>query len=715
MPIFLSILVLSLLTLIGHCTLSVNASEIYNETEPDQPLIKPQKYIDPSIPKYNDIFFLMDQQLISIASKVEETVAKAPSVITVITADQIENMGAKTLNDVLRIVPGFDMRKEGTFGLETFGVRGVDDGHKQTKVLIDGHSILLPLSGTSIWYFDDLTLRNVKRIEIIRGPGSALYGANAFLAVINIITKDGKDIDGLEVNSGFGSFDSQEYNILYGKEFKGVDVSGFANFYNTNGLSAEIDEDAISNSPALSQFSLAPHDTDDGRKKIDLNMKLSYKNLELRGKYLNKDTEPFISAGSVLTNDNETKLNYVMADLRYKLNIGEKLSVKPRIYYDQYDREIDAESLPDGTIIPRDIDGDGDFESFPDGRFTTAFITNRIVGSELQFDYDIADNNAFTFGFDFEWQEQTNLTFDANFNPPTGASIGEVQDVSDTPFGKELVRQIWAVYFQDKWDITDTLGFTFGVRYDHYSDFEGTTNPRMGLVWNFIDNATLKVLYGQAFRAPDFAQLHTKNNNSFKGDSNLEPEKIRTYEVELAYRFSDSLNLSVNYFYSIIRDKIEFRPKNDPADLFVWANIGNPNIQGIEFEAKKSFGKSNYIFANYTYLDAEEKGELLPRVPKHKGNIGINMGITKYLNANLHTFISDDRARKKGDEREDNSGYALVNLTLTAKEFFNKLKIKASLFNLLDKKYSDPTSSNAVPDDYPRPGRTFFIELGYKF
>ena len=316
--------------------------------------------------------------------------------------------------------------------------------------------------------------------------------------------------------------------------------------------------------------------------------------------------------------------------------------------------------------------------------------TNRRLGFEIQADYVISDNNTFTLGFDYKWERQDNVTFHANFEPLTSASLGSIQDVSDTNWIRRVYRQIWAVYIQDKWDITEDLGITVGIRHDHYSDFEGTTNPRIALVWDFMENATLKLLYGQAFRAPAFNELYVINNPVLLGNPDLKPETIRTYEVGLSYKFTDWYSVNVNYFYNVIRDTIGLTA----GSVQMFDNIGGSNIQGVEFEARadlSDFWKwGGYAFANYTYLDAEAKGDPLPDVPKHKGNIGVNLGITKYLNANLHTFISDSRVRAEADTRDDSSGYALMNLSLTAKDFFKGLKVKASLFNLLDKDYKDP-------------------------
>ena len=85
--------------------------------------------------------------------------------------------------------------------------------------MLNGHLVNNPLSGAVFSIFDDFPVENIKKIEIIRGPGSALYGENAFTAVINIITKDARDIDGVRVSSGYGSFDTYDENIVFGKKY----------------------------------------------------------------------------------------------------------------------------------------------------------------------------------------------------------------------------------------------------------------------------------------------------------------------------------------------------------------------------------------------------------------------------------------------------------------------------------------------------------------
>ena len=662
----------------------------------------------------DEVALLAEELFVTIASRMEEKAVRAPSMVTVITAKEIKNIGARTLFDILQTVPGFDTIKNASFGVNRFGARGMQASDTKIKVLIDGHSLNMPFNGRATTFFDDLPLKNVKKIEIIRGPGSALYGENAFLAVVNIITKDADDIDGIEVATGFGRYDTNEYGILFGKTLYNINISGYARYHKTNGMSSTIDQDKIFGAP----FALTPGKVNDSRINSDLNLKVSYKDIEFNAKYMNKNTEPFVGAQFALTDDSsEQRYNYVMGDLRYKLGIGDKITFKPRVYYDQYDFSFFEELFPDGFTIPFDLDGDGDIEVFPFGMLADGLGRNKRLGSEMQLNYNLFDNNTLTLGFDYIWEKQDNLRFITNFNPLTNASLGSMRDVSDTSnWIRGKIRQIWAVYIQDKWDITDRLGLTIGIRHDQYSDFEGTTNPRIGLVWNFMDNAHLKLLYGEAFRAPSFEETGTLNP-ALVGNPGLDPETIRTYEIGLGYEFNEFINANVNYFYNDINDEIALTQKGLPTAPQVYENTGGPHIQGIEFELKADLNKiwkEAYAFANYTYLDAEAEGDLLPGVPKHKGNVGVNFPIGKNINANLHTFISDKRPRAEADSRDDSPGYALVNLTLIAREFFKDMEIKASLFNLLDKDYSDPAPINTIPTDLPKPGRTFFFELSFR-
>lgn len=467
--------------------------------------------------------------------------------------------------------------------------------------------------------------------------------------------------------------------------------------------------------PPFPDASQAPGKVNDSRQEYDTHLKISYKDLYFSGWYSNKNWEPFVGPQFALTDGSRLETNYVFGEIGYKKIFEEKLTIKPRVYYDQFDSDNFVKSLPENATI---LDTSGTPQTFPNGFIGNGKVSNKIVGTEIPFNYKLFDGNTVTLGLEYRLINQTNVRFLANFNPGTLAPtpMNTIQDFSDEfPWIKEVTRRVWSIYLQDTWDITDTLNFTLGVRHDRYSDFGEATNPRSGLTWAFMKNASLKFLYGEAFRPPNFLEMFTDNQPAILGNKDLDPEKIRTYEVGLSYQFNNHVTSSINYFYNDIEDLIVLRALPTTEGTLRYENSGDAHVQGIEMETKVDIVKENYIFMNYTFQNPEDNhGNDLPSVAQHYGNFGVNVHYWKYINTNLSTFVSGTRSREKDDDREDLPAYALLNLSIIAKDFFKTMEIQGTVFNLLDKDYSDP-APEAIPDDLPRPGRTFFVGLSYQF
>ena len=647
-----------------------------------------------------DMFAIFtEEEIVVSALKRPRTVLKSPAIMSVITAKQIKQMGFRTLIDVLKIVPGFYISMDET-GEREIAVRGVlDDASQKIKVLIDGHSINDVWRGGAMWNFDDLPVENIKRIEIIRGPGSALYGQNAFLAVIDIITKDTEDIDGFQVTTSGGSFSTQNYNLLFGKELGGLKISGFLDYFDTQGFSKKIEQDVLF--PAAA--SRSPGQSQNRKEKTDLNLRLSYNNLEVKAKYMKKRRKDYIGVGDALNEESILRDTYMFTEFTYKLSLSEKLNMTPKVYYDQYNYDPFFEQRPDGHL-----------GVYPEGIKGQLRFKQRTIGFENQVNYKLFEGNELTFGLQYEWIHQHDIKYGKNSHPITNANLTTVTDFThDLPFTRKATRHIYAFYLQDEWNITKDIDLTIGVRHDRFTRFEGTTNPRVGLIWRFIEDAHLKLLLATAFKAPSFQEMFLTNNSVKIGNPSLDPEKINTFEIGLGYHFTEHMRASINYFYNRIRDKIIL----DTATPKQFQNGGGSRIHGIEAEWKADFGNDNYVFANYTFQDAEDTRDRnrLPDVPVHNGNIGINAGFCKYTNANLTTHLSGPRPREDGDTRRDIPAQALVNMTLIGKNFIDNFEVRGSVFNLFDKSYYDPAPQNTVPTDYPQQGRSFTIELRYQF
>ncbi|MBM4053674.1 MAG: TonB-dependent receptor [Planctomycetes bacterium] len=662
---------------------------------------------------------------VAIATKRDTTVMKAPSIVSVITGQEIKNMGYRTFSDFLRTIPGYEILKRGVYGTVIPAVRGIESDNR-IRVMLNGHFVNNPYLGESFQNFDDFPLENIEKIEIIRGPGSALYGENAFMGAINIITKDAHDINGVKVTSGYGSFDTMEGNIIFGEKFKEVSVTGMLHYTETNGYEESINNDFVTtldnsfSSFGFPKASDAPGSPDDWRRKYIMNLKANYKDFYFEGFYLNKNRGGYLGIQDALTNETNIENNYVFTEIKYKKEFSDMFTIIPRIYYDQFDDNFFVESLPEDTTLPFDTNRDGVYETFytyADGLIGNGIYSQKIAGAEIPVDIRLFDGNVFTMGMEFRWLYQTNIQYNANFNPLSYEPLDSLQGFSDTyPNLKETTRKIWSAYLQDVWDITETINLTLGLRFDEYSDFGSEVSPRVGVTWEFMENATIKSLYGRAFRAPNFREMYLANQPAAHGNESLDPETIDTYEIGLHYNYNISkcaVQSGINYFYNDIEDLISLRSTGLGYNKY--DNYGDAYIHGIEFESQINIAKNNYLFMNYTFQDPnDESGKNLPFVAKHKGNFGVNVQPWKYINTNLSTFVSGKRYREEGDSRNDLPSYALLNFSLITKDFWKTMEIQGTVSNLLDKDYDDP-GSIYVSDDLPRPGRTFFVGMSYAF
>ncbi len=645
----------------------------------------------PSFEEEDAMFWGEEDKIITATKKIRH-LREAPAIATVYSAEQIRNMGARNIMDVLRRVPGIGITR-GYWGHEEVEIRGIKtENSEKVKLMIDGHSVNTNWGGTFTFSFGSLSLDNVKRIEIIRGPGSALYGSNAFSGVINIITKNGSNIDGVSVTAGGGSFDTGKVNLQAGKKFGDLDVAFTFDHLTTTGENLWIDQDSMGNSGNIDN-----HD-----QFYDASLKMAYKDFSLNSKF----SKRYTGANLGLTNtvQDDTKLEYQQAfvELAYKYDFTDDFSSTVKAYMDDYDHGGTVEIFSEG-VIP----------GYPDGMIGIPTLKERTWGTEVQLDYQLFKNNQVTLGGMYERRRQFNARSKGNFNPLTGAPLGSVQDIP--PWQVNKTRKVWAIYLQDVWEITNTIDLTAGFRHDDYSESGSTTNPRAGIVWKFIPDWDLKVLYGTAFRAPTFQELYNINNPAILGNTDLDPEKIRTVEISVGYEMYEDYSGRITGFHNKLKDTVKLVPTGVGTQL-QYDNTKGEKVYGIELEMQKKFSVDTYVYGDYTwqYPDQRENDIRIPDVPRHRGNVGFNAGITKYFNINTNLFVSGERPRAKGDIRDPLDAYALVDLTLIAKNFYKNLEVRGMIKNLFDKDYEDPAIAS-VPGDLPREGISVLFDVMVRY
>jgi len=635
-------------------------------------------------------YLAAERQVVVTASKMEEHVDKTVATTTVITQDDIAHIGARNLLDVLRLVPGIGITQS-QLGIREIEVRGVKTlASEKVQVMLNGHPLDHNLQNAgSTWVYDDLPVDTIKRVEVVRGPGSALYGANAFLAVINIITQNAKDLNGLHTSAGWGSFDTQQYRASWGKQFKNsAEAALHFNFTDTNGIKSPISVDSLS---VQGLSSAAPGKSQLTEGRYDLEWQLGYQDFKLDGRYINKRTGSFFGAASILS-DARTQQDYNDYFLRLSRTwkIQNNFTVDTQVFHDYYS-------------------ADNIWQIAPSQFFRTGFQDTR-TGGEIQANYHISDTQTIISGFSYAKEQQGNLIDESGPDP--------THLITALSSSEERTRRRWGVYIEDVWDPLKNVRMTLGARYDRYSDFGGTFNPRLGFNWEFVKNYSLKFSYGTAYRAPAFGELGLVNNPVVLGNPMLKPEEVKTFEAGIIAHPVKGLTTQATYYHSAINQLISQVPGQTTA--FRYDNNGSVVAEGVELETRYDFDgnlKGSYVSANYVLQHSVQLNQQLADVPRHRTNLTALWAFDNTWSSFAHVLIKGSTLRNPGDTRNNVPGYALLDVGLLGKNMLGKkVDISFNVYNLFDKRYYDPapTSLNFI-GDYQMAGRAFFGHISLKF
>ncbi|MFW5641100.1 MAG: TonB-dependent receptor plug domain-containing protein, partial [Thermodesulfobacteriota bacterium] len=546
------------------------------------------------------------------ASRVLEDIRKSAASITVVTYEQIREMGAQHLMDVFRMVPGVSAwyHADGHYRIDIRGVSKV--GGQDVLMMLNSHPLNNNFSGGATWSLDTLPVDNIERVEIIRGPGSALYGANAFSGVINVITKKAVDFDGYQLTAGAGSYDKQQYNFLMGQYFGEVGVTFNLNYLNTHGPERYIERDAQSITDQLlgTDASLAPDYAETGDEKIDAALNVTFREFTLDARYVDRERKPAVNALWSMNENNVSEPEDYYVKLSYERDIWEGLNLYGKIYTNYHSDRNYHQGLTNGAVVPTPMG----FVPLPpdEGLIAELSNENRRYGFEVQSTYRINDAHTTVAGVTYEDIEQEDVTYHANFlyTPVPGVVIplDSVQDLSDVQnFNIEADREFLAFFIQHLWDITDDVRLTVGARYDDYSDFGSSFNPRVGLTWQFLEEYDLKLLYGRAFRAPTFQELYTQNNPALLGNPDLDPETVDTYEISLGAMLENGFSGRITGFWNTIEDNIDLIQIDETTGNAIFGNKDDLESIGMELELRFNFDSNTYVGMNYTYQDSENQ------------------------------------------------------------------------------------------------------------
>jgi outer membrane receptor for ferrienterochelin and colicins len=617
------------------------------------------------------------------ASKIEQKITEAPASTTIITSDEIKKFGYRTLADALRTVPGFNVSYDRDY--DYLGVEGISlgDANNRVLLLVDGHRVNNNLTDSAAIGTDFiLDMDLVDRIEVIRGPGAVLYGNNAFLGVINVITRKGGQVNGVESSFDYGSFGTYKGRVTAGKQFtNGANFLVSGSIYDSAGPQSlfykEFDTPAQNNGVAQNM---------DGDSYRSLFGSLGYEDFTFESAFNHREKiNP--TAQFDLTTFDDPRLRTIdersYAALKYAHSFADVVDVTAQVYFDRYTHYI---GYPQSVVVGTNV-------LF--SAFSTEQDTGEWWGSELQLTKTLWDRHIITVGGeyrdDFLQQEQIS---------------------GQTPVVGERVS--YGVYAQGDFAVLTNLHLNAGGRYDQYGHFDPAFDPRLALIYNPVKTSTFKAIYGTAFRVPDFEEL---SDPRFQ---DIQPEKITRYELDYDQEIGRHLSSSLSGFYNDMDHLIVF-------DSGSYTNF-NAQTKGVELGLNGSWasgirGRASYSFQ---YTRDDTVAWEAPDSPNHmfKFNLSAPLIKDKIFAGAEYQFTSDRLSLHNATDAsgqpvtvlgETAGGYGVINLTLFSQNLVKNLEVSASVYNVLNTHYSDPASDFHVQDIIEQDGRTFRVKLTYRF
>jgi outer membrane receptor for ferrienterochelin and colicins len=620
------------------------------------------------------------------ASKYQQELTDAPASVSIITADDIRKAGYRNLAEVLNSVRSFYITNIRSF--YNIGVRGfspLGDFNTRVLLMVDGYRLndglyeAAPL-GTDFPVDMDL----IDRIEVIRGPGSSLYGTNAFLAVINVITRTGKDIKGGELSASGGSF-----NTWTGRATGGITPGNNVDLLFSGSYRDTAGQQHLS-FPEYAATSAGVAHGMDGEDTWDLMAKAAWKNLSLLVLYQNRDkTVPTAPYGTIFNDPAENiKEDHLLAGLNYN-SAGGWADLNARLTYNRYAPKSDYPSVFNGAYALNRDDNVGEWVD-------ADMFASKAIGDHL-----------LTLGTEFRWQFNLHLH---NY------------DVMPPAAGPDLKKDslVQGYYLQDEYHILKQLILNAGVRIDHYENFGTTTNPRAALIWKPWNTTVLRLSYGEAFRAPNSYELYYGDGITQKGNPNLSPEKNRTFELGWDQFIGENIRTSFSGYFTRISDLLV--QVTDIDGLLVFTNQNKVESKGIELgvDGKWENGFSGRL--SYSYQDSQYVGAISKSVPNSphnlvKGALTAPLPLQKSF-ATLEMLYGGSRINAFGDKID---GAAIFNLTLLNRDLLKGLDLSASIYNLFDKHYSAPSGPehfNSLGEnlrEIPQERIAFRVKATYRF
>jgi iron complex outermembrane receptor protein len=651
------------------------------------------------------------QEETEIATKSKMNADYVPGIVTVLHGDDLEAMGVRTVWEALGFVPGIDATID-NFGRPLALVRGIGymrSGH--LRIMLDSVLVNLTFSGSND-PFMLIPIEQVERIDIIRGPGSALYGEFSYAGVVNIITRK----EGNRMYGRAGSFSTWGGGGLFSYADPSGDLKLSLNFAGWQS-DVEVDSgpDANITSFGRPEISLSPGPTNEDEEVSSIGSSISYKKFSLSLYRVQRSFGQYFGIPALNPDDGKTKEDgqfFVEAKQEVEISPSIEASFNLRLSEGGQEEERHMVVPPGGILGPDGI-------LLPDGLWIGGETRERRVEGGADLKWTGWKNHEWLLRLSLANVEITDAWAKSNVDPGTGTVFSFMQLLPDNPdnlLKAGLKRQIFSVALQDQFQATESFSITAGVRFDDFDDIGQSVTPRIAGVLRVGEPHIIKLQYAQAFRPPNFFELYLPPSGAGRvGNPDLESETMETYEAGYIYRETGVVGRAT-IFYSKLKNMISEDVSN-PHDRRP-KNIGEILLQGVELELEKEVSQNWKVAANLSYVDAQDE--------TNDAKIGNSAGLL--VNLTVKGRVMDDllvsarylhvgeRNRAFNDDRDKLEGYDTIDLTISRFNLLMEgLTLRAGVKNVFDAEVKASSMGGTYIEDLPRPGSTWWAQVSKNF
>ena len=616
-----------------------------------------------------------------IATRSKLNIDKTPAIVSILHANELKKIGIASLYEALETVPGIEVSM-GTGGGKQINMRANKSlARDKLKLMINGVSVNSELIG-SISSFLDFPIELIERIEIIRGPASALYGSFANIGVINVVTKNATDDRGVV----FTKISSE-----------GHTSAGFEKQIKLDNIKIALDGFTIHNNKSRtygpysainSQSSFTSYEDFDVQS-LGVNIQLD-NTISLNSRILQRDAQNYYGYADwpIVRDPKRLKATSILSEFRYAPKLSKDTSMDLKLGYKEYEFAGKSRYLPTSIL------------GYAYDTIVRGYYREEGFYGDLAFTHKV-DKHEILFGGYASTSKIASIKYDLN-----DRNISEVTNFTVLNLKPGVSRDQYAFYLHDIYSISSELTFNIGGRYDYYSDADSSFSPKLALVYNESNEDSYKLMYQRSFRTPSFVELYGLES-PYIGDESLKSETIDT--IEFAYSHQSSLNnrFTWNIFYSDMKNFVN--RKNGS----VFFNDDKIRSLGTEIEWQFPLFDASKLKSNYSYIHIEdENGNRLPFVANHLANVMLFTQWTREFSSGTTLRYISKQHREAADTRTDLDGYKRVNqtFTYTHKDFTFQAVIK----NLFNEAIVFPTEMNTYENDLIRDGRTFWLSMEWK-